>query len=130
MEYVSSAFHTGLTKDQSEDLERMQQMSLKTIYDFKKSYAECLELAGIEPLNVRRQTLFESFTRKCFESERFNTKWFEQKQESRYGLRRQAAVVEEFALWDRLQNAPIYKMRKRINDVRKNGGSCNYIIVY
>ena len=114
-EFAIPAFHTLLTDEQSEALERMQRQSLKTIFGWKVPYSSCLEKAGIETLKQRREALFNRFTHKAFESDRYNERWFTPHQRSSYGLRKENLVVQKFAYRDRLKNAPCYKMREIIN---------------
>ena len=57
-DYACASFHTTLTGEQSESLERLQCLTLKTIFGFDTSYSKCLELAGIERLDLRRENLF------------------------------------------------------------------------
>ena len=90
-------------------------MSLKTIFGWGVSYIDCLQLAGIDTLQARREEIFKKFTWKAFESERYGPKWFEQKSRSNYALRKEDKVVQKFAHRDRLKNAPCYKMRELIN---------------
>ena len=119
-EFAVPAFHTLLTDEQSEALERMQRQSLKTIFGWKVAYSTCLERAGIETLRQRRETLFNNFTHKAYESDRYNARWFTPHQKSSYALRREDLVVQKFAHRDRLKNAPCYKMREIINSEARN----------
>ena len=81
-EYAAPAFHTLLTEEQSERLERMQRMSLKTIFGWCTPYEECLQKAGIVTLKERRNELFKNFTRKAYASPRFSSRWFTPHQKS------------------------------------------------
>ena len=108
MEYSSNAFHTILTREQSEDIERLQRKALKTIFGQEKPYAASLSESGLERLDERRDRLFRSFTEKCYTSNRFSTRWFQERPKSGYPLRRQEKVVQKFAHCDRLQCAPLY----------------------
>ena len=119
-EYAAAAFHTLLTQEQSECLERMQRMTLKTIFGWNLSYEECLERSGLQTLKRRREDLFANFTRKAYKSGRFYGRWFQEHKASGYGLRRENEVVQKFALRDRLKNAPCYKMRELINCEARN----------
>ena len=113
-EYVSCVFHSVLTSEQAGELERMKRICLKVIYGFKTSYAECLDKAKLECLDPRRENQLTAFTNKAFESDRFHGRWFQQKEK----LKRELVVVENFTGRDRLQNAPLFKMRKIINNKR------------
>ena len=52
-------WHTGLTKAQSDDLERVQRRCLKIIYP-DLSYREALNLANIERLSDRREKIVKN----------------------------------------------------------------------
>ena len=104
--------HTILTDEQSEELERMQRLTLKTIYGFETPYRICLEKSGITRLLERRNTLFENFAKRAFKDDHYGKLWFHDKEKSKYNLRREERVVENFANCDRLKNAPIYRMRR------------------
>ena len=115
-EYAASSFHSILTTDQAEQLERLQRVCLKIIFGFKTSYSCCLELANIECLDTRRENQLKKFTAKAFESECFGKRWFDAREKSRYSLRKEHGVVEEFANRDRLRNALLFRMRRIINN--------------
>ena len=95
----------------------MQRMALKSIYGLKVPYEKCLELSGLQRLDARREELLKDFARRAEQSERFGSSGFPRKQSSVYRLRREQKYIEEFAARDRLQNAPIFKMRKILNNV-------------
>ena len=82
------------------------------------SYEDGLELSTLPRLDQRRNELFQKFTTKCFNAERFRNRWFTDKTASGYHLRRELQVVEERARCDRLQNAPTHRMRKMVNETR------------
>ena len=114
-EYASCAFHTILTADQSASLERLQRISLKIIFGLKTSYSECLDLSGLERLDIRREAALQKFTQKVYSNERFRCAWFAAAADPSYDLRRKREVIEKFANRDRLLNAPLYRMRRIIN---------------
>ena len=103
LEYPAVAFHSILPAGHSDSLERLQSISLRTIYGFDCSYQRCLELSGFETLKQRRESLFNNFARRASEMARFGA-WFPRKDESSYGLRRQDFYQRNFALRDRLRN--------------------------
>jgi hypothetical protein len=49
-------WHPGLTKAQSDDLERVQRRCLKIIWP-NLSYADALSVSGVEKLSIRRENL-------------------------------------------------------------------------
>ena len=119
LEYPSNVFHTTLTEESSESLERLQRVALKSIYGLDKSYKFCLQESLLPRLDERRQELFEAFAEKMSESPLFAATWFPEKNVSKYDLRRQNKYVEEFAHCEHLQKAPICAMRRLLNDKHK-----------
>lgn len=115
LEYATSAFHSTLSAEQSDALEKLQRTTLKMIYGFDCPYSQCLEKSGLKRLDERREELMIKFTKKAYASSRFGQRWFEKPEEKKYGLRKESKVVEEFANRDRLRNAPIFRMRRIIN---------------
>lgn len=56
LEYACPVWHTGLTKTQTNDIERVQRRCLRIIYpDF--SYREALNISGLEKLCTRRENI-------------------------------------------------------------------------
>ena len=68
MEYASPAFHTMMTSDQPDALERLQRNAMKIIFGFHIPYGQALRTAGIKELATRREEIFQSFTRKAYRS--------------------------------------------------------------
>ena len=116
LEYPAVAFHSGLTGESSDKLERLQSASLRTIFGHKKLYAKCLEKSGLTTLKDRREALLSSFTRKAAASERFSTAWFPINPPPTYPLRRQRKFEQDHATRDRLIHSPIFRMRQILNE--------------
>ena len=65
-EYCSTVFHSSLTVEQSQDLERIQKTCLKVILgDNYVSYEAALEMTGLETLHERREQRCRKFALKC-----------------------------------------------------------------
>ena len=65
-EYCSTVFHSSLTVEQSEKLERIQKTCLRVILgDMYVDYASALEMSGLETLFSRRKTRCLNFALKC-----------------------------------------------------------------
>ena len=120
LEYATPAFHTLMTQEQSDTYERQQRTVMKVIFGIKTPYLECLRIAGIEELAKRRKAQFEHFAPKSYESPVWRNRWFTQKEQSTYALRREDLVVQHFAGRQRLQFSPLYKMRELVNDRHRN----------
>ena len=119
LEYPAVVFHSGLTEEASNAIERLQSASLRTIFGQDLSYGKCLEKAGITTLKERRDSLLQSFAKKAASSERFSDTWFPLNEESGYALRRTKKYKQERAARDRLISAPIFRMRQIMNELEK-----------
>ena len=53
-EYASPVWHSGLTKTQSDDIERVQKRCMRIVFP-QLSYSDALVTCGLEPLSVRRE---------------------------------------------------------------------------
>ena len=126
-EYCAPAFHSMLTDQQDEQLERLQSTALRYIYGYGPSYAELRELAGLPTLRARRIDLCDKFARKTAANPRFEH-WFPRSRPKR-ATRHTEEYKEEYARCDRLKNSPVFYMRRRLNgkDGKKYGKrNCQY----
>ena len=65
-EYCSVAFHSSLTIEQSEKLERIQKTCLRVILgDMYVDYSSALEMSGLDKLSSRRESRCLNFSLKC-----------------------------------------------------------------
>ena len=64
-------WHSSLTNDNSDDLERVQKTALKVIYKQSYiSYKNALTRSKLEKLSFRRKKLCLKFARKCLKNDR------------------------------------------------------------
>ncbi len=56
LEYACAVWHCGITKGQTQELEKVQRRCLKMIYP-ELSYADTLFVAGLSRLGLRRETI-------------------------------------------------------------------------
>ncbi len=54
LEYASPVWHCGISKTQSNEIERVQKRCFKIIFPFS-SYTEALKISGLEHLSARRE---------------------------------------------------------------------------
>ena len=114
LDYCSVVYHSMMTDEQDQKVERLQASALRCIYGYETSYARMRELAGVETLRERRITACDKFAKKCLSVPRFAA-WFPYKQAGRPGSRRGEEFKEEIARCNRLLNSPIFYMRRRLN---------------
>ena len=118
IEYAGVVYDSMLTQGQSENIERLQATALKTIWGWNKSYVEVLQLAGIPRLDERRSTAVTNFAKKASQSERYKA-WFPLNLALEHSLRRRDKYATDFAHHERLRRAPIYAMRRRLNELER-----------
>ena len=70
-EYCAVAFHSSLTIELSDKLERIQKTCLRVILgEMYISYSAALEMCGLETLFTRREKRCLNFSLKCLKNER------------------------------------------------------------
>ena len=104
-----------LTKTQSRQIERLQAQALRTIWGWEKSYRECLSLSGMERLEERRRIALTNFAKRTSQNPRY-ADWFPENDNNSYNLRNSEQYQIHFAKHERLKRAPIYAMRRILND--------------
>ena len=116
MDYGSVVYHSSLTDEQDELLERQQNQALKCIYGPGISGRRMRDMAGITTLRQRRIEQCDKFAAKCVASDRFSH-WFPVKKTRR--STRNNGKTEEYlesrARCSRLFNSPLYYFRRRLN---------------
>ena len=71
LEQSSVVWHSSLTKENEEDLERVQKSALKIILGTKfQNYDQALKDTNLDSLKIRREELCLKFARKCLKNER------------------------------------------------------------
>ena len=118
LDYATPVYHSQLSQEQSNALEKMQSRALKIIYGFDLSYEEILEMSGIKTLWTRRERLMDKFIVKLTENPRFSKDWLPQKQFHHLDLRTKLIYQEKFARTERLYRSPKYFIRIRLNEKR------------
>jgi hypothetical protein len=113
-DYSSSAYHTLLTDTEAEVIERMQRMTLKTIFGHQISYQNALEEAGLTTLSERREKAFEKFCLKLSESNLYED-WLPENEFIHYDLR--VVYKEKFARTEKLYKSPLYAIRRKLNEI-------------
>ena len=126
-EYACVVFHSSLTDDQDERLERLQNHALKAIFGPGISARRMRGLADLDTLRKRREEITEKFAKKCLSNPRF-AHWFPVI-EGRTSLRHckhREVFLEEKARCERLRNSPLFYFRRILNGkVGKTYGTRN-----
>ena len=117
-EYGCVVYHSSLTDEQDERLERLQNHALLCIFGPGISARKMREAAGLETLRRRREILCDKFAKKCSTNPRF-AHWFPLKTTrttTRSTRKGQPEIyLEEKARCERLRNSPLHYFRRRLN---------------
>ena len=116
IEYCAATYHSLLTRDMSDRIEKLQAKSLKTIFGWNNSYEKVLQMSGLETLETRRQKIFENFAKKTAVNPRF-ADWFPPAADTGYNTRQLKPYHEEYARTERYKNSPLFAMRRRLNEM-------------
>ena len=115
-EYCCAVYHSSLTDEQDERLERLQSHALKAIYGPGLSARKLREKSGLDTLRARREQYCDKFASKCASNPRF-VDWFplkENRTSSRLAKNKET-YLETKARCDRLKNSPLHYFRRRLN---------------
>ena len=82
VDYCCVVYHSLLTDEQDQIVERMQSQALKSIYGYKLSYSQMRDKAGVTTLRARRIEMTDKFAEKAAASSRF-CGWFPLRQTER-----------------------------------------------
>ena len=112
-DYCDVVYHSLLTDEQDQALERAQVGALRVIFDYKSSGRELREKAQLQTLRNRRVSHCDKFALKAANSDRFGH-WFAKNPTDR-NQRVRETYTEHYARCDRLKNSPLFFMRRRLN---------------
>ena len=123
-DYCDVVYHTMLSDELDEELERMQSHGLRCIYGPRISGRRMRAMAGLTTLRQRRIDHCDAFANKCIDSNRFKS-WFPLRKEGRNtrGSGTREKYFESFARCERLRDSPLFFFRRRMNgkDGKKYG---------
>ena len=116
LEQSATVWHSSISEDNKNDLERVQKTAIKVILKEKYSgYKQGLAKLGLESLESRRENLCSNFANKCVKNEKLkhmfpiNTQYHDMK------TRNKEKYTVQFANTGRLQKSPIIYMQKMLN---------------
>jgi hypothetical protein len=117
LEQSCTVWHSGLTEENAQDLERIQKSALRIILQESYStYENALNFLEIETLYDRREALCLSFAKKCLTNEKM--KEFFQPNKKIHPMK--TRFEEEFEInqanTERLRNSPIIYMQRLLNN--------------
>lgn len=86
-DFACPAYHSLLTCEQSDALERVQRCAVKTIFGYEYSYNTILSHQDIKKLSARREELLRKFAVKASRNEKFTRSWFPLAEETGHNTR-------------------------------------------
>jgi hypothetical protein len=116
LEQSCAVWHSSLTAENSQDLERIQKCALKIIMQDKfKSYEGALEILDLESLSERRERLCLQFARKCLNNDKMKYLFPPNPKIHPMLTRFEESYDVNNAHTTRLQNSPIVYMQRLLN---------------
>ena len=117
-EFAAPAWHSMISADRSEQLERQQTLALKHIYGTGLSAAKMRAKADIVTLSKRRENAVLKFAKKCITNPRCQ-EWFIERTKPSYARRlnqKYPRYKEKTARTDRFRNSPKIYMTRLLNN--------------
>ena len=120
LEQSATVWHSSLTQDNIEDLERVQKSATKLMLSTSEmSYKTRLAILGLETLSARREALCLNFALKCTKSDKVSHMFPLNKKEHAMETRLEDKFKVQFANTTRLKNSSIIYMQKLLNENEK-----------
>ena len=116
IEFASNTYHSLLTKEQSDDIERLQLRAMKTVCGTKVSYRTVLQSGLVESIRDRREKNFQKFAEKTRANPRFEH-WFPPNPPVGHDLRRREAIFIPRLNTERGVKSPLIQIRKHLNRI-------------
>ena len=117
LEQSSPVWHSSLTQDNSDDLERVQKSALKIILnDNYKTYKNALNLLELDSLSNRREQLCLEFAKKCTKHPKLKHIFPLNNKDHQMITRDEEKYMVHFVNTTRLQNSAILYMQRLLNE--------------
>ena len=121
LEQSCVVWHSSLTKQNQEDLERVQKSAVRIINGKDiPDYSEALVQANLESLETRRKELCLNFALKCVKSQKFQNLFPLRVKEHAMEIRDEEKYCVQHANTDRLKNSTIPYMQRLLNMNEQN----------
>lgn len=116
LDYAVPTYTSLLTREQVQQLERLQAKTMKIIYGEHVSYRTIIEQGIIETLEDRRRSIVLKFAEKCSNNDRYREKWFPENTRHDHQLRRREKYFIPKMNTYRYNKSPIVSMRRILNE--------------
>ena len=115
VEYNCVVWHSSITDEEIDDLERIQKCSMRIILQNRyTTYEEALENFKLETLKIRREKLCLEFGKKCLKSPDLS-KWFPLNCQTNYEIRNGEKFEVNFASTERYRMSTIPYLQRLLN---------------
>ena len=117
LEQSCTIWHSSLTEDNANDLERVQKCALKIILkENYKNYQHALNLLELDSLENRREFLCLKFAKKSLKNKKMKSVFIPNKKSHEMNTRNEFKFNINNANTTRLQNSPIIYMQRLLNE--------------
>ena len=117
LEVNSVIFHSMLSKQQSNEIEKLQKKVIRLCYGQFYCYETIRNTLSIESLVDRRVKAVKRFVSKALKNDRFSDKWFVRRPEVDTELRRRDPFIVRRARTEKYRNSPLLSMQRVANDL-------------
>ena len=116
LEQSCVVWHSGLSAENKEDLERIQKSALKLILKEKFiSYKNALNILELDSLEDRRESLCLEFAKRCLKNEKMKSLFPKNEKSHDMKTRCPEKYEVKYANTERLRNFPILYMQRLLN---------------
>ena len=118
LEQNCTVWHSGLSAEDSENIERVQKTSLKIILkDAYKSYENALQVLELESLFSRREILCYNFAKKCLKNPKMKHFFVLNDKKHQMETRKKEKYKVNHAKTDRFKKSSIIYMQRLLNQL-------------
>ena len=117
LEFSSNVWHSSLTKENRQDLERVQKAALRVILknDYY-NYENALKLSGLQSLEERREMMSLKFAKNCLKNLNFSKLFPKDEKKHRMKKRNSSEYLVKRANTERLRKSSIPYMQRQLNN--------------
>ena len=116
LEYCSVVWHSSITAEEKNDLERVQKCAMRIILGKNYiSHENALVKLNLDKLADRRQSLCLEFAKKCASNPK-TMKWFPKNPQNEHNLRKQEKYFVTHAKNERFRMSSIPYLQRLLND--------------
>ena len=116
LEFSSNVWHSSLTKENRQDLERVQKAALRVILGAEYlNYKDALTLAKLESLEERRGLISLKFAKNCLKNENFSKLFPLKRKNHAMNVRNPDKYVVKSANTERYKNSTIPFLQRQLN---------------